>query len=473
MPSVALHSPSLSGRAGWSLFLLAFAHLILAIDFTIVYIALPEIGSQMGFSGHNLQWVIHGYTVAFGGFLLLGGRASDLLGRRRVFVAALVLFGVASLLGGFASHPTTMVLARALQGIGAAFIFPSTLALINSLFAEGSERVKALSVWSLFGSSGLALGSLLGGVLVSAFGWTSVFLVNVPLTILTAIGAMVTMPADKPRTGSRSFDAAGAATVTIGVTLLVTALVEGPALGWTSNLVLSAAGLSLLALIAFVLIESRGKAPLMPLTLLRSRNLQIAMVLTAIFMGTFMAMPYFETLLFQQVFGYSPLTTGLAFLVPCLAQAAGTQLGARMTQSLGMRRTVVSGFVIGAVGTAAIGFGIWPGLGYLAILPGLIIASIGQGIAWGPIWIAVATGVEEHQQGVASAIASTTFQVGGAIGLALLVGVATSAATTTPASAEMIQVGTRLATYAATIGITIGALLAMLLQSPATQGEQS
>ncbi|MFC7518459.1 MFS transporter [Herbaspirillum sp. GCM10030257] len=445
------------------MFLLAFAHLILAIDFTIVYIALPELGGALGFSGHSLQWVIHGYTVAFGGFLLLGGRASDLLGRRRVFMLALALFGLASLLGGLAAQPLTIVLARALQGIGAAFIFPSTLALINALFTEGQPRVRALAIWSLFGSSGLALGSLLGGVLVALFGWESVFLVNVPLTLLTALGALMTMPRDLPRTDHRTFDAAGAAAVTLGATLLVAALVEGGSLGWTAPSVASAAALAVLAFAAFGWIEQRGSSPLMPMRLLASRNLRIASALTAIFMGTFMALPYFETLLFQHAFGYTPMYTGLAFLAPCLAQAAGTQMSARVTRRYGMRLTIVFGFALGAVGTAALAGGIGAGGGYAALLPGLVVAAIGQGIAWGPIWIAVGAGVPVQEQGVASAVASTTFQVGGAIGLALLVALAGNLD-----SPHVVQAGASLAALGATAGVVLAALLAFLLRDPAS-----
>lgn len=456
-------------RQGWSLFLLAFAHLILAIDFTIVYVALPELGSQLGFSAHTLQWVIHGYTVAFGGFLLLGGRASDLLGRRRVFMAALVLFGFASLLGGFATGPVLMVLARALQGIAAAFIFPSTLALINALFDEGPARIKALSVWSLFGSSGLALGSLLGGVLVGTFGWTSVFLVNVPLAALTALGAYLTMPVDIPQTVKRSFDIAGAICATVAGSLLVLALVEGPSMGWSSTWVLGGFAGAALAFAIFLAVEMYSRDPLLPMHLLRSRNLRIAMALTAIFMGTFMALPYFETLLFQHVFKFSPLQTGLAFLAPCLAQAFGTQVGSRITHRLGVRNTIVAGFATGALGTALLGFGMGGELGYAALLPGLILGCIGQGIAWGPIWMAVASGVDTREQGIAAAIASTTFQIGGALGLALLVCIAATASGTSDDGSDALRQGAQLATFGACAGIILAAVLAGFLKTANSQ----
>lgn len=458
-------SASATTRQGWSLFLLAFAHLILAIDFTIVYVALPELGSQLGFSAHTLQWVIHGYTVAFGGFLLLGGRASDLLGRRRVFMGSLVLFGFASLLGGFATGPLLMIFARALQGIAAAFIFPATLALINALFDEGPARIKALSVWSLFGSSGLALGSLLGGVLVGAFGWTSVFLVNVPLAALTALGAYLSMPADRPQVVKRSFDIGGAICVTLAGSLLVIALVEGPSLGWSSTWVLGGFAGAASAFAIFMGIEVCIRDPLLPMHLLRSRNLRIAMALTAIFMGTFMALPYFETLLFQHVFKFSPLQTGLAFLAPCVAQALGTQVGSRITHRLGVRNTIVAGFATGAVGTALLGFGMGGELCYTALLPGLILGCIGQGFAWGPIWMAVASGVDAREQGIAAAIASTTFQIGGALGLALLVCLAATASSMTGDGSDALRQGAQMATFGACAGTFLAAVLAGFLKA--------
>lgn len=242
------------GRRGVGLFLIAFAHLIMAIDFTIVYVALPRIGAALGFSEGGLQWVMHGYTVVFGGFLLLGGRASDLLGRRRVFTGALVLFAGASLLGGLATTPTLIVVARAVQGLGAALLFPSTVALVNVLFAEGPERVRALGLWALSGSCGLTLGSLVGGVLVSRFDWPAVFLVNVPLCLLTAAGSLLAIPADAPSHTKRRFDLLGALAVTVGTTLLVYTIVQGGQAGWATPATAVWALLAIGALLAFIAI---------------------------------------------------------------------------------------------------------------------------------------------------------------------------------------------------------------------------
>lgn len=458
-------------KFGLSLFLFAFAHLIMAIDFTIVYVALPKIGVALGFSNGALQWIMHGYTVAFGGLLLLGGRASDLLGRRRVFIGALVLFAAASLLGGLATSPALIIAARAVQGLGAAFLFPSTVALINLLFAEGPDRVRALGVWALFGSSGLTLGSLIGGVLVSLYGWPAVFLVNVPLCVLTAIGAMVAIPADLSSKTRRRFDLPGALTATTGATLLVYMIVHSGQVGWTAPSTIVFAGLASLALIAFVVVEARGSDPLMPLRLLRSRNLCVGMALTAIFMGSFMALPYFETLLFQDAFGFTSMQTGLAFVAPCLAQAVGTQIGSQLTRRFGMKRTIVAGFLVGAAGTAVIAACLAPRAGYPDLIAGLIMGSLGQGVAWGPIWVAVGSDINAEEQGVASAMASTTFQVGGAVGLALLIAVSSFFVHTYPTGGGAMTLGVRYAITIAALAALLGVLVALLLRPDRSQAQ--
>src|SRR5882757_2629897 len=247
---------------GWSLALLAFAQLIIALDLNIVFVALPEIGAGLGFSEQSLQWVVSAYTVFCGGFLLLGGRAADLLGQRRMFVFALVLYALSSLVGGLAWSPGVIIVARAVQGIGGAFLFPATLSLVNRLFEEGPRRNRALAVWGGAGASGLTLGSLLGGVLTDAFGWSSVFYVNVPLAGIVALAALAVIPRDPPRHGVRSFDLPGALTVTAGATLLVTVLVQGPEAGWGSTGIVACTALSAVFLAAFALIETRSADPL-------------------------------------------------------------------------------------------------------------------------------------------------------------------------------------------------------------------
>ncbi|MFF8955287.1 MFS transporter [Streptomyces sp. NPDC014894] len=411
-------------RLGRTLTLLALAQLMYALDLNIVFVALPEIGSELGFPGQTQQLVVSAYVVFAGGFLLLGGRAADLLGRRRIFVTALGLYAVSSLAGGLADSPGLIVAARAVQGIGGALLLPATLALINTLFEEGPRRNRALAVWGGAGASGLTLGALLGGVLTESFGWPAVFYVNVPLAAIVALAALFVIPRDPAPGERRAFDLPGALSVTAGSTLLVFALVQGPELGWGSTPVLGAFGLAAAALGVFAAVESRSADPLLPPRLFRNRNLTAGVAITFLYMATFGVLPYFLTVLMQSVHGYSALDTGLAFLVPSLAIAAGTQLGARAVGRYGGRSTLLAGFAIGAVGTAVLAVGFDENAGYGLLLPGLIVSGIGQGIVWTAMWITTATGTASGEQGVASGAASTGLNIGNAIGLAVFTAVA-------------------------------------------------
>jgi EmrB/QacA subfamily drug resistance transporter len=416
--------PSAKRRLGWTLALLALAQLVYALDLNIVFVALPQIGSDLGFPGQTQQLVVSAYVVFAGGFLLFGGRAADLLGRRRLFVLALALYAVSSLAGGMAGSPEVIIAARAVQGIGGALLLPSTLALINTLFAEGPQRNRALAVWGGAGASGLTIGALLGGLLTENFGWPAVFYVNVPLAALVALAALYVIPRDPARRERRRFDFPGVLSVTAGSTLLVFALVEGPELGWNSPLVISALLLAVTLLAIFAIVEARSADPLMPFRLFRNRSLTVGMAVTFIYMATFGVLPYFLTVLMQNVHGYSALQAGLAFLIPSLAIAAGTQLGERLTTRSGARATLLTGFAVGVVGTAGLALGFDADAGYGLLVPGLVVSGVGQGIVWTAMWIAATTGTAAHQQGVASGIASTAFNIGNAIGLAVFAAIA-------------------------------------------------
>lgn len=454
-----------AGRTG-TLALLAFAQLIIALDLNIVFVALPEIGADLGFSNQTLQWVVSVYTVFTGGFLLFGGRAADLIGQRRMFIFALWLYALSSLVGGLAWRPEVIIAARAVQGIGGAFLFPATLSLVNRLFAEGPERNRALAVWGGAGASGLTIGSLAGGFLTSAFGWPSVFYVNVLLAGIAILAAFFAIPRDLKPHERRSFDLAGALTVTAGATLLVFALVQGPEFGWRSPSILWSLVLAAASLIAFGFIEARSSDPLMPLRLFRNRSLIAGMAITFLYMATFGTLPYFLTVLFQNAQGFSALQTGLAFLLPSIAIAAGTQLGARWSTRFSNRSSLIGGMIIGAIGTALMAPAMTPESSYLSLVPGLIVSGVGQGIVWTAMWIAAASGVHHDEQGVASGTASTTLNVGNAIGLAVLIAIANRhvGGLSGTALKSAVTDGMQVAVWLAAAGIALSIVIALVSQ---------
>ncbi|MBB5933356.1 MFS transporter [Streptomyces zagrosensis] len=453
-------------RLGLSLLVLAAAQLVIALDFNIVYVALPSIQDGLGFSEQDLQWVVSAYVVATGGFLLLGGRATDLLGRRRMFVLAAMLYAVSSLIGGLSDTAWLLVAVRAVQGIGGSLLFPATLSLINTIYEEGPRRNKALAVWGAAGAGGLCFGSLLGGVLVEAFDWPSVFLVNVPLAGAIALAGWLLFPADPPLSRKRDFDVLGALTATSGITLLVFVLVRGPDAGWSSASTVSCALCALLLLVAFAVIETRTRDPLTPARLFAHRSLVAAMALAAVFNATFASVPYFLTRYFQVVHGYSALNTGLAFLLPAVMVAAGTQVGERAIAAFGVRVTLLGGMLLGAAGAAALAVGFTDDGSYGRLVPGLVLLSLGQGAAWTAMWIVAASGVAPGDQGIASGLASTTLQVGGAVGLAILVAVANthSDGLSGVALHDGLIDGIRLVSYLIAAGICCGALVLLALR---------
>jgi EmrB/QacA subfamily drug resistance transporter len=404
--------------------ILAFAMLIVSLDQYIVVVALPEIGRDLGYSSQTLQSVISAYAVASAGFLLLGGRAADLLGPRRVFVAGLSLYAGASLAGGLAASPEVLLAARAVQGLGGALVFPATLALVNTRFAEGAERNRAVAVWGGAGAAGLVVGVLLGGVLTQALGWEAVFFVNVPLAGAALVLAFALIPADPRARARRGFDLPGALSVTLGVSLLVLTLVRGPSDGWGSPGILAAGLTGLLCLVVFAVIERRSSHPLVPPRLARNRNLVLASAVAFLFWATFGSVLYFLTLYFQDVHGYDALETGVAFLLPTAFVVGGSALAGRVVTRCGVRTTLVGALAVGALGALALGLAMDPDASYAALIPGLVLLSIGDGVTFTAMFIAAGTGVADDEQGVASGIASTSTSVGAAVGLALLVVVA-------------------------------------------------
>ncbi|MFJ9586734.1 MFS transporter [Streptomyces acidicola] len=405
------------------------------------------------------------YAVAFGGFLLLGGRATDLLGRRRMFTTALALYGLSSLAGGLATEPGVLVAARAVQGLGGALLLPATLTLIATSFEEGTARNRALAIWGGAVAVGLALGSLLGGALTQYLDWESVFCVNVPLALGAATVAFAVIPADAARERDRGFDLAGGLTATAGFTAVVFGVVQGPVAGWTSaqTLVSLLAGLAHVGV--FLAVEARTAHPLMPLRLLRNRSLIAAMGSTFVFMGTFGAQYYFFTVYLRNVHGYGAMATGLALLPSALTGLIGTKASEWLLGRAGIRTTIVTGLLLGAAGMVALELAQSPTGGYAALLPGVVLLSLGQGLAWTAMFAAAGTGVDARHQGIASAMASTTQQIGGAVGLAVLIAVA--GAGTDASTGSALVPGLRTAGFTAAALTLLGVAIALTLRRPA------
>ena len=446
--------------------LVSFAMLLVSLDQYIVVVALPEIGRELGYSAHTLQSVVSAYAVASSGFLLFGGRASDLLGRRRVLVTGLAFYAVASLAGGVAAGPEVQLTARAVQGLGGALVFPSTLAVINTTFAEGRARNRALGIWGGAGAAGLVIGVLLGGVLTRAFGWEAVFLVNVPLAGAALVLAFVLIERDGSMRSDRKFDIFGVLTATGAITSLVFALVQGPEVGWSSPGIVAAIVTGLILLAMFIGIERRSPDPILPSRLLTNRSLRIAIVIAFMFMATFGSLLYFLSIYFQDVRGYDPLQAGIAFLLPTAVVVAGSAAAGSVVTRIGLKSTLVVALAIGAVGSLALAIAISPDSSYSSLAPGLVAISIADGVVFTSMFIAAGNGVDDRDQGVASGIASTGSGIGAALGLALLVLIA-NAATDGLAGEELRTAkaagirGAVLAIAAAIVGTLVFALSAL------------
>jgi MFS family permease len=471
MPLTEVSSPQ--GRIGraWqaaTLVLLSFAMLIVSLDQYIVVVALPDIRRDLGYSAQTLQSVISAYAVASSGFLLFGGRAADLLGRRRILVTGLALYAGAALAGGLSTGPGVLLAARAFQGLGGALVFPTTLALVNTAFAEGRSRNRALGVWGGSGAAGLVIGVLLGGVLTQAFGWRAVFLVNVALAGAALLLAFALIAPDRERDKERRLDLPGALSVTLGVTLVVFALVEGPGFGWGSPVILVSAAIGLLFLGAFAIVERRSRDPLMPLWLLANRSLTMSVAIAFMFMATFGSVLYFLSIYFQNVRGYDALETGVGFLIPTAVVVAGSSLAGQLVTRFGLETTLVAALAVGALGATALGLAISRDGSYVTLIPGLVAVSVGDGVVFTTMFIAAGTGVSNREQGIASGIASTGSGIGAAVGLAGLVLVANSGLD--DLVGEQLRIATAhgisTALFATAAGIAVALLIALTRVGP-------
>jgi EmrB/QacA subfamily drug resistance transporter len=416
--SRARHSP------GLLLAVICVAQFMVILDVAVVNVALPSIRESLGFSTAGLPWVVNAYTLTFAGFLMLGGRASDLLGRRRVLLAGIALFTLASLACALSGSPATLIAARAVQGIGGAVISPASLAILTTSFAEGRERNRALGFWGAIGGIGAASGALLGGLLTQGLGWQWVFLVNVPIGALVLAAGPRIIPEGRAELGHRHFDVTGAMLVTGGFVALVYGIVRAEALGWGAIGVLGPITAGILLLGLFALVEGRvARAPLVPLWILGLRRLRAAnAVVLGLYSGVFV-MWFLLSLYVQEVLGYDAIQTGLAFLPMTVAVAIASSRAPRLVAMLGARWTITAGMLTAALGLALL-TGIHPGASYIAVLPGGTLAAAGLGLALVPSTIVAVQGVPAAAAGVASGLLNTSRLLGGALGLAVLTTVA-------------------------------------------------
>jgi len=410
-------------RKGLALALLALTQFVIVLDASIVNVALPSIGRALDFNQDDLSWVVNAYTLTFGGFLLLGGRLADLLGRRRVFIAGLILFSLASLAGGLAQSDVWLIAARAVQGLGAAIISPAALSLVTTMFAEGAERNRALGVWGAVAGSGGAAGVLLGGILTQYAGWEWVLFVNVPIGLAAAFVSPRLLPESRDE-GPRVFDVAGATTVTAGLALFVYALVDANNAGWGSTQTIGLIAISVALLGAFIVIERRTSNPLMPFSIFRLRTLRGADVVGLLIGMSLFGVFFFLSLYMQQVLGYDALKTGFAYLPLALNIIVSAGVASQLVTRIGFKPTLIAGMLL--VGGGLIWFAqVSPTGGYVSdvLFPSIILAW-GLGLAFVPVTVAAVTGTRPDEAGLASGLINTAQQVGGALGLAILAAVA-------------------------------------------------
>jgi EmrB/QacA subfamily drug resistance transporter len=458
----------------WSaLALIVTAQFMVILDVAIVNVALPSIKEDLGFSQDSLQWVISAYAILFGGVLLLGGRLADLIGRRRMFVTGLIVFAAGSLLCGLAWSEGSLIGFRALQGIGGALLAPAALALLMTTFSEGRERNLALGIYGAASGSGAAAGVLLGGVLTSYLSWTWIFFVNVPVGIAAALLAPVLLRESKPELGHRHFDVRGAVTGTAGLMLLVYGLTEGTTAGWSSSATVASLVAAVALLGTFLLAEARSPFPLLPLRLFRNRSLAASNAVMAIIGGVTFSEFFILTLYVQNVLGYSAIEAGLAFVgfagtVVVISNVAQVVVG-----RVGVRTTLLTGLVLSAVSVSILARLPEHANYSIDLLPAFVLGGAGLGLSFVPITIGGLTGVARTDAGIASGLINTSRQVGGAIGIAVVTAVATSAARhagAAPGSPEALDHGFRIALLTVDGIILAGiAITLAFLRSPQTE----
>jgi EmrB/QacA subfamily drug resistance transporter len=455
------------------LVLVCMAQFMVILDATVVNVALPSIQKDLDISDADLQWIVNAYTLTFGGFLLLGGRAGDLLGRKRVFLVGLVVFTVASLLNGLAPSSAFLIVFRGLQGLGAALISPAALSIITTTFAEGQERARAMSVWAAIAVGGGAVGLLLGGILTDLLSWPWIFFINVPVGIGVFIASQRNVPESRDPRAHKAYDVAGAVTVTAGLLLLVYTIVKAQEKGWTSLHTLGFGALSLALLGAFLAIERRSAEPLVPLGVFKIPTIRAANAAMFFVASGLFAMFYFNTLYMQRVLGYSPLQAGLASLPFTFGIMVGAGLAQQLVPKLGAREVSLLGIVIGVAGLLLF-LRIQPGGSYTTdLLPPIVVVSVGMGLTFVPVTLIATSGIGPEEAGLASGIFNTSQQVGGALGLAVLATLAASKTSATladlghrPQPGDVSQAlvdGFHVAFFSGAVVVAVAGILLLLL----------
>src|SRR6266568_3716153 len=429
---------SIGDRTRWfALIVLCLGTLMIVLDTTIVNVALPSIRASLGFSGTSLAWVVNAYLLTFGGFLLLGGRLGDLFGHRRLFLLGITLFSLASLTCGLANSQGLLIGARAVQGLGGAVVSAVALSLVMNLFTEPAERAKAMGVFGFVAAGGGSIGVLLGGVLTSALNWHWIFLVNLPIGVAVFALCLVLLPASRGPASATRLDVAGAVTVTASLMLAVFVIVNGNEAGWMSaqTIGLLAAAAALLAI--FLGIEARVRAPLMPLSLFRLRNVATANVVGVLWAAAMFAWFFLSALYLQLVLGYSPLQVGLAFLPANLIMAVfSVGISAKLVIRFGIRPPLATGLLLAGFGLLLFVRAPLDGNFLVDVLPSMLLLGVGAGMAFNPMLLAAMSDVEPQQSGLASGLVNTSFMMGGALGLAVLASIAAARTNSLSASGD-------------------------------------
>ncbi|MEA3144469.1 MAG: hypothetical protein QOG31_1793 [Thermoplasmata archaeon] len=431
-PELAPHAPAatpatLSERTRWLAFgVLCVATLMNVLDTTIANIALKPIQDSLHFSDAGLAWVINAYMLTFGGFLLLAGRTGDLFGTRRLFLVGLAVFTLSSLACGVAQSAGALVVARAIQGLGAAIVTAVSLALILDLFPDGPGRVKAMGIFAFVASGGGAVGALAGGFITAHFDWHWNFLINVPIGVAVYLGTRAFVP-NKPGIASGRLDVAGALTVTSALLLAVYAVLQAKQEGWTSAATLLRLGGAAVLMAGFVLIERTVKSPLVPLGLFARRNILASNAIGILWAGAMFAWFFLSSLYMQGILGYDPQQTGLAFLPADVIMAVfSISLSAKVVTRFGVRRPVAVGLLLAAAGLALFAIAPTNGTFLTAVLPGMTLLGVGAGMAFNPLFLAAMSDAKPEEGGLASGLVNTSFMMGGALGLAVLASLAAS-----------------------------------------------